>query len=351
LALTLLALTVGRGAAWRPVAVGLVTGLLLATEADAWGYLLLPAGFGLLGLGGVPATGTLLGRLTRRLGSGLLGLATAVLSHRLLWPDGAAALFLGLAHGLETLQPPTLDAVGLLAARLLLEEPAAWLAPPALVWVLRRRHDPRDLLLAAWTLAVALGLAMAQVQAPGLLVQLVLPMALLAGRWLGQIWECHGAGRGFRLVLVLLLAWGLRENLWLNFRMPPATAHLLVYAGAAPELRDLARDWLSRPAPAGQVFVAGPAAWPLAWYLRERELTFGLYPGWERTALLLVGGPREHPIIAGAGFPGRAHLLATRWQPDLGHLLGPDLPAWLWAHRTRQTPARELFWVFTRPAP
>lgn len=352
-----------RPAAWRIAAIGLITGLFLATKAVSFIFLGTVAAFALL----VFALDTFAPQFDRRhLWRQLLhwlrdcwrhwsaGLAAMLLAYLALYssffshPQGVwDGVFGTLSYwGGQHAEPRIPGPLYYYLPRLLLHEPVFLLAIPATIWAARYRYSPLDVFLAFWTVAALSIYGYAQEKVPWLLMHMLLPMLLLAGRWVDQVWHSGFSRLAAATTLALLLGWSLRDTLWLSFRMPPASAHLLTYMASTAEMKEAARRIRDLSAAPGQVVLAGVATWPMTWYLRDTKITVGLGDGWEDTAILVEAGADDKERLEAAGFTGREYALMTWWYPNLRQLLGSGLPDYLWRHRSAEPPGEYRFTLF-----
>ncbi|MCB1844495.1 MAG: TIGR03663 family protein [Halioglobus sp.] len=342
--LLLLTLAIGylhRPTAWRTLLIGAVAGLFLATKAVSYLFFATVALFALL----VFALDTFAPELDRRRmrdntlqwlryrwrhwGLALLALLAAYsalfTSFFSYWPGLWEGVFATLSHWVGQHQQARIPGpVYYYLPRLFLHEPVFLLAIPSLIWAARERRSPLDVFLAFWMVASLAIYGYAQEKVPWLTMHMLLPMFLLAGRWMDRLWQA-GRYRGLQLgVITLLLAWSLRDTLWLVYRMPAASPHLLTYMASTPEIQQAATRIRSLQPDPGEVYLAGPGTWPMRWYLRDTRVEIGLTDGWQYSARLIEAAGDDAARLADAGFAGRDYPLMTWWTPDIRWLFSGD---------------------------
>ncbi len=129
---------------------------------------------------------------------------------------------------------------------------------------------------AAWALLTTLMYSAIPYKTPWLALNMLLPLALLAGRGLQELWEAR-SGRGWRFALPLLAALTLirpaHQALALSFRDYDDDTRGLVYVQTYRDLRQLVSRVgelaKSFQGPDTRILVASPQYWPLPWYLRD----------------------------------------------------------------------------------
>lgn len=193
--------------------------------------------------------------------------------------------------------------------------------------------------LQLWTLAAFSDYSFAGERMPWLILHPLLPMVLLTGFWLGELWNRFQRQRAW-----LLTAFGLGAALLLhntslvNFYGNGANpAELLVYVQSAPDTQQVTRQLtnMSKRLTGGlemKITCEDYCSWPFAWYLRDFK--FVGYPKF--TATQAPGSIEENPVIitgvemAAPGHDDRvAELLAEKyvaqryklrvwWAPDSG---------------------------------
>lgn len=233
--------------------------------------------------------------------------------------------------------------------RLILHEPVFLLAAPSLAWVARGRHQPFDTFLAFWMLSTLAVYGYAQEKVPWLLVHMLIPMLLLAGRWVDHSWRLGRSKLAWCVTLLLLLSWSAHQTIRLCFQLPPATPHLLTYMATTTEMKQAALYIRSLDPTSGQVFLSDKAAWPMAWYLRDRDVTFELPIGWEQTAILVEAGEGNREKIVAQGFSGQTYPLMGWWYPDLWRLFSRELPAYLGHQDLPESRDIYRFTLYQRP--
>lgn len=357
-----------RPTSWTTAGLGLVTGAFLATKAVAYIHLGLFAGFAVL----VIALNTFAPRWPRPwillqgrtllwrgryhllagIGALLAVYITLYSSFFTNWKGVWDGVFATLSYwGGQQTAPRIPGPFYYYLPRLMLHEPVFWLALPAMIWAGSQRLRPFDLFLGFWALAALAVYGYAQEKVPWLLTHMLTPMFLLAGRWIDHLWRRRGRpDPRLSIMLALLLAWSLRDALWLSFSMPPATPHLLTYMASAEDLKQTAEEIRGTDPASGQIFVTGAPLWPLAWYLRDRDATYELLEGWNQTAVLVVTGGDDREAVEKAGFRAEDHLLQTWWYPDLMRLFGTGLFAYLLKHEAGESYGEYHYRVFRRPA-
>jgi len=162
--------------------------------------------------------------------------------------------------------------------RLIFHEPVIWLALPALFLLARKKAKPFDVFLGFWTISSFAVYSFAQEKVPWLLMHPLLPLCLVAGRYFQMLLQSKSgfAQKALLAVLVILISWSARETLWLCFQSDPASAHLLKYMATARTPKQTAKILNHIPDSKGQIFVTGDATWALAWYLRDKNVSFFL---------------------------------------------------------------------------
>ncbi|MDP6101089.1 MAG: TIGR03663 family protein [Dehalococcoidia bacterium] len=123
-----------------------------------------------------------------------------------------------------------------------------------------------------WTVGAFLLFSYAGEKAPWLLLHLVLPLALLGGKFVGQWAQWRLLPRVISLVFLSgLAALSLPVALQASYTTDDDPVQTLVYAQGSFELKDHRTDvvgWLER---GGQVWADADVAWPWAWYLRNYD--------------------------------------------------------------------------------
>ncbi len=225
--------------------------------------------------------------------------------------------------------------------RLVLHEPVFYLAMPALFRIGMKKAASFDLFLAYWTLTTFFLYSFANEKVPWLLIHILLPMALLAGRQAQCIWKKKKNRVGLLVILALLFSWSLRDNLELLYFSPPASPHLLKYMSSSNDVKKAAliiKKYREKP---GQVFITGQATWPLAWYLRGQPISYQLLNGWEKTAVLLVSDAAPKNTVP--HFIPQRFLLQTWWLPDFRQLFSSELLPYLGCHEVQQSIGKSYF--------
>ncbi|MEE4242554.1 MAG: flippase activity-associated protein Agl23 [Desulfopila sp.] len=207
--------------------------------------------------------------------------------------------------------------------RLIIHEPVFYLVLPAIIWAGARALRPFDLFLAYWTLAAFIVYSFAQEKVPWLLMHILLPMSLLSGRFVQVVIQKKGVFPWMFIFLMFLFSWSLRENLWLSFRSPPDQPHLLKYMATDGDIHNVVTRLSAQKSSPHQRIVSGKATWPLAWYLREDDITYSLTPSWQESADIVIVDAEE--ALVSENFTAETYTLNNWWQPDYGQLLSSAL--------------------------
>jgi len=230
--------------------------------------------------------------------------------------------------------------------RLIFHEPAVYLAVPALIYVGLKKVKPMDTFLAFWTVCAFVIYSFAQEKVPWLVVHMVLPLAILAGRFTQTLWQRINARRIVALVLVLVMSWSLRENIWLCFDCPSLSPHLLKYMSTTKAAKETALEFRKIDPKRGQIFVTGDAMWVFTWYLRDREVTYLLPRGWQKTAIAVVA---DEKLLEGSeGFVRQVKDLRWWWLPDYRKLMTRDFFRYLIHHESTDPVGIARFSVYYR---
>ena len=264
------------------------------------------------------------------------------------WPGVWDGLYQTLSYwGGQQLKPRLPGPFYYYLPRLILHEPVFYLALAALFYAGFKKASPFDLFLAYWTLASFFIYSLAQEKVPWLLIHILVPMALLAGRMTQIVWNKKRGRLWLFILLALLLSWSLRDSLELVFFSPPTSPHLLKYMATGSDIKEAVKTVRSRKGKPGQIFVTGQAVWPLAWYLRDQFVTYDLLEGWEKTAALVIyDADRE---MNTPGFTHQRLLLRVWWLPDYGKLMGPGLLPYLWRQEVLQPYGKSYFIMAMKP--
>jgi len=167
----------------------------------------------------------------------------------------------------------------------------------------RWRRDPVATFLALWALGVLAAYSAVPYKTPWLGLNVLLPLAILAGYFLGS------AGRWLRWVAVPVAAAGLLVSGWqsadLELRRYDDESHPYVYAHTKRGFVGLVDriERLAAASPQGHALpmtVTTPEHWPLPWYLRDYTGVgyFGKVPtplGGE----VIVGAPAQRALLLG----------------------------------------------------
>ena len=354
--LLLLTLAIGylqRATAWRMALIGLVAALFLATKAVSYLFFASVSLFVLLvlalntfapGLDRRQMLHTALQWLHDRWRHWSLGLAVLLVTYSALftsffsyWPGLWEGVFATLGHWIGQHQQARIPGpVYYYLPRLVLHEPVFLLAIPSLIWAARERRSPLDVFLAFWMVASLAIYGYAQEKVPWLTMHMLLPMFLLAGRWIDRLWQ-SGRFRGVQVaVIALLLAWSLRDTLWLVFRMPAGSPHLLTYMASTREMQQAAKRIRNMQPASGQVYMAGPGTWAMRWYLRDTHVGIGLPDSDVKSAILIEAGETDAARLTDAGFTGRDYPLMTWWNPDVSWLFSSDALGYVWHQRASE---------------
>ncbi len=177
--------------------------------------------------------------------------------------------------------------------------------------------------LSIWTLAAFSDLSFAGERMPWLILHPLLPMVLLCGYFLGELWERFPAGRVWLAVAVAVPGTFLIHNTsLLNFYGAGANpAEQLVYVQTSTDVPQVVRQItsMSKRLTGGldmKITCEDYCSWPFAWYLRDFK-----YVGYPKfTAGQAPGTIEENPLIisgvemAAPGHDDRvAELLAEKY--------------------------------------
>lgn len=239
--------------------------------------------------------------------------------------------------------------------RLLIYEPLIFV--PALIFcvaAIRRKQAPDRFTRFAvtWALGSLLIYAWAQEKVPWLLVPQLLPLALLAARWLGERIESGALMRGSRAVPVAAAAaFTVWTSINTNFRWdaprPNGTAQaehhsLLAYVQSTYDIKRV----LQRVEQAGQqlgtgtgtrMIISGEATWPLSWYLRKYPVS---WPQEVRTidAPIVIVDRSEGVTNAieealGGTYEKQAFEIRAWWEPNWREASPGALLRYVFTHR------------------
>lgn len=244
------------------------------------------------------------------------------------WQGVADGLVQTLSYwGNQQLEPRIPGPSSYYLPRLLLHEPVFYLVVPAVIWAGIRAVRPFDLFLAYWTLAAFVVYSFAQEKVPWLLMHILLPMALLSGRYVQAMAQKKSFCPWIVISLMILFSWSLRENLWLCFKAAPEHPHLLKYMTTGNDIKKVVAKITVNKTPSRQVIVSGKATWPLAWYLRDQNIIYDLPPKWAETAdTVIVDGTEK---VVDQAFAYQTYSLSNWWQPDYKQLLTSGLHPYL----------------------
>lgn len=164
----------------------------------------------------------------------------------------------------------------------LYELPILLAAMAGLVHASRKRTPFTDLLIwwafTSWTVY-----AMANEKVPWLMTHMILPLALLAGIWLGSLQLRVSSARTALIVASLAgfiyLARGVSAT---NFERAADNHEPMFYAQTTEAFRDAMFAGLEQSAALkGDVWVHRNKQWPMAWYLRDSEKRLGFVTQWD----------------------------------------------------------------------
>ena len=182
-------------------------------------------------------------------------------------------------------------------------------------WVAIRRGDAFGRFLVFWFLATLLALSLAGEKMPWLTVHLALPLALIAGRFLGGVIEGLGSDTYRRAadyarplavgLAVFLFAVSIRTALVASFDHSDEPYELLIYVQTTQELVEVSEliDQEAETSGLGNqlpilVDSADGFTWPWAWYLRD----------YDRVGYIDIQGDYEPPansvVLANSGNVG-----------------------------------------------
>jgi len=155
---------------------------------------------------------------------------------------------------------------------------------------LRQREDFTALLV-YWSIMALLIYSYAGEKVPWLSVHVVLPLTLLAGRFLGEFLNSQmfrHYSKYFLGCLLVALVFTLHTTIYANFHYNANPVERLVYTHTSPEVVKMVDkiEEVSFKFGKGKdtpLAIQGIAVWPLSWYLREYRSWY--YPGDLRTAL------------------------------------------------------------------
>ncbi|MGW8161335.1 MAG: flippase activity-associated protein Agl23 [Desulfobulbales bacterium] len=343
--------------------LGIIVGCFMATKACFYLHLGIFAGFGFLVLlldtfaPKMPRSKVLQGAagLARRNSAGImLACVLTLLTYSSLY-SSFFGNWKGIADGLartvaywwgQQLEPRIPGPFYYYLPRLLLHEPVFYLAVPAVVWAGIRPVRPFDTFLAYWTLAAFVVYSFAQEKVPWLLMHILLPMTLLGGRYVQVLTRNKSFSPWIVFSLTVLLSWSMQESLWLCFRSSPGDPHLLKYMATGNDIQKVVTRITSKTMSSGQIFLSGRATWPLAWYLRDRDILYGLPANWQETAdTVIVDRAAE---ISGTTFTHQTYVLSSWWQPDYTQLATSGLYPYMVRRQVRDVQESFTFIMLSR---
>ncbi len=230
--------------------------------------------------------------------------------------------------------------------RLVFHEPVFYFALAALFYAGRRKVSPFFLFLAFWSISAFTIYSFAQEKVPWLTVHIVLPMCLLAGMYF-QVLLDRSPRRWMPLLLgAFILFWSARENMWLCFTSPPDTPHLLKYMSTSLEAKKTAKYVEKLDTKKGQIFIVGDPLWVFAWYLKDKEVTYLLPKGWQKTAQVVITG--EKFLKDGEGFARDVRMLRFWWLPDYAELFGHEFVKYFLLHKRPESIGITRFAIYSR---
>lgn len=159
-----------------------------------------------------------------------------------------------------------------------------------------RRRETFTAFLVYWSMMALLIYSYAGEKIPWLSVHIVLPLTLLAGRFLGEFLDSRLFQQYLRYFiggLLIVLAFMLHTTIQANYHYNANPVERLVYTHTSPEVVKMVGkiEEVSFKFGKGKetpLAVQGIAVWPLSWYLRDYQSWY--YPGDLKTAL-------DRPII------------------------------------------------------
>lgn len=218
-----------------------------------------------------------------------------------------------------------------------------------------RRSDPFFRFLVFWGAFSLVIYAWAREKVPWLTVHPLLPLTILAGIGAASLWRDRAEKRPRLALLVggLLLAvnaWGLYLACFRygahDLERQPNHAEMLAYVQTSEDfvralkVLDKAKERL--PAGEAPVAVAGEAAWPLTWYLRETPTKWVARVEDASTPVLVIDWDAEGAVQKQleARYDARRVPIRAWWFPGVVHGSGPNAVT----HPTLSDLVR--FWLF-----
>jgi uncharacterized protein (TIGR03663 family) len=217
-----------------------------------------------------------------------------------------------------------------------------WQAEPALVVMgalgllaaLWRAESRFVLFLAAWTVGILMMYSLVPYKTPWLVLNIILPLALLAGYafdvLVRRTWAWLGA-----LVLLVAATVSLRQAVDLNFVHYDDNSRPYIYAHTRREFLDMIAAvnriaTLSGQGEGARIAIPAREHWPLPWYLRRyRGAAYEDVPANARQCLMVIGGQNQDAQIATSLGPTfeRLGTFALRPGVDLVLFVRKDLMA------------------------
>ncbi|HLJ25685.1 MAG TPA: flippase activity-associated protein Agl23 [Candidatus Angelobacter sp.] len=157
------------------------------------------------------------------------------------------------------------------------ELPILLLGGLGIVIALWRAHNRFAVFAAFWAIGITAAYSLLPYKTPWLALNLILPLAIMAGYFLN---ECYGTA-GLRrvsaaLVLLAAFAVSLYQAIDLSFFRYTDDSIPYVYAHTSPQLLDLVKEveTIAGHAPFGKqigIAIVSSEYWPLPWYLRDYQ--------------------------------------------------------------------------------
>ncbi|MGC9326281.1 MAG: flippase activity-associated protein Agl23 [Candidatus Hinthialibacter sp.] len=147
------------------------------------------------------------------------------------------------------------------------------------------RPDGLRILFIYWSVLSLLIYAMLEEKVPWLLVHQVLPLALLTGAFIADLWKKMGPGAmrvTFAVFVGLLAVYEARTAMQLNIYRPDDPRELMVYTQTDPSLLDVVEEIKQGAVKLGEEYTPphptrtiatfqGTSVWPYVWYFRNYQ--------------------------------------------------------------------------------
>lgn len=200
---------------------------------------------------------------------------------------------------------------------------------PALVLYFMKRNGWHDFLI-YWAVLSFIIYSWAQEKVPWLMFHIVLPMAVVAGVYAGELLERIKTRRGrraFWTVTTGLLAMTLHHNVLVNFYNPADPKEELVYVQTSEDLSRILKEigdvgYRLTTGKKTPITVQSIATWPLAWYLREYPVAFVDQVDSGTDAPLIIGDWEkrdENKKLLGGRYTERTYKLREWGNPNFGY--------------------------------